>query len=117
MSEKEIAARPNLLAECPDHLPLALEIEVDTFCDLIHTKILPAAISYQKRLLDVIKGLKELNNEIPASSYKSEVNLLKEVTKKIEELKCGTINLTKEVAKGEKIENLPKKGKFFAGFA
>lgn len=91
-----------------------LEIEVETFKDLINTRIVPAALSYQKRLIEIVKGLKDLNDIVPAESIKYESEILQKISTKLSELKTQLNNLDKKIEEAEKIENDSKKAKFFS---
>lgn len=91
-----------------------LEIEVETLCDLVNTRILPAAVCYQKQILDVVKGLQDLGDVIPKESIQPEIEILKIVSARIAELKNGCCDLKAKVKESEKIEALPKKAKYFS---
>ncbi len=93
---------------------LALEIETETFCNIALTHVIPAAIKYQKQLLDTINGLENMGKEIPATSYKYQMDLLKKVTSGIEDLNRGVAQIEAKVAEGEKIGDLVKRGIFFS---
>ncbi len=91
-----------------------LEIETETMSDLINTKILPAAISYQGQLIDVVKGLKDLSDCIPEDSVYAEIKLLQSVTVKITELKNNCIQLEAKVVEAQNIDDLSAKAKFYS---
>ena len=82
----------------------------------LNTKILPAAISYQKELIKVIRGLKELGNFIEADLYKSEIELLKSVTSYIADINTCHKQLKIKVKEAEDIDNLPDKAKFYSDY-
>jgi glutamine synthetase len=92
----------------------ALEIETQTFCDLINTRFIPAAIAYQNQLLSAVKGLTEMKDIIPANSLKEELELLQSVNEKISSLKNGSKEIISKTKEAEEINDLPKKAKFFA---
>jgi glutamine synthetase len=92
----------------------SLEIEAESIRDLVNTKIVPAAISYQGELLENIKNLRDMGDIISADSYKTEVQLLQDVTGNIQELTGELKALSDLIEKGEKIESLSKKAKFFS---
>jgi glutamine synthetase len=91
-----------------------LEIEVQTFTDLINTYIIPAAISYQEQLLGVVKGIKELSDIFLADTLKEEIKILQSVSEKITRLKKGCYELEAKLEEGEKLNSLPKAAKFFS---
>ena len=92
----------------------ALEIEEHTFCDLINTRIIPAAIEYQNQLLSAIKGLTEMKNLVPAEVLKEESELLRSVSEKIATLKKGCKKIDSKSKQAENIKDLSIKAKFFA---
>lgn len=92
----------------------ALEIEAETFCDLIRTRILPAALSYQKNLTDAVKGLKELNDVVSKPVIESESELLKYVSSRIGELLANVGKVEATVAESKKIGDESPKAKYLA---
>ena len=92
----------------------ALEIEAQTFCDMVNTRIIPAGIAYQNQLLSVVKGLNEMKDLIPSQALEEETELLQSVNEKINALKKGCKEIISKSNKGEKIDDLPQKAKFFA---
>jgi glutamine synthetase len=111
LNKEEILGRYNTKIE---QYLTALEIEVESLCDLINTKILPAAISFQSTLLNVVKGLNDLGDVIPKDATQKEIELLKAVSAKIVGLINGCAELKAKVQDSEKIEELPDKAKYFA---
>jgi glutamine synthetase len=91
-----------------------LEIEVQTFTDLINTYIIPVAISYQEQLLGVVKGIKELSDIFPADTLKEEIKILQSVSEKIVKLKKGCAELEAKLEEGKKLNSLSKAAKFFS---
>lgn len=91
-----------------------LEIEAETFCDIIRTRVIPAALSYQTELSSAIKGLKDMEGAISESAISAEIDILKKVSSKIAILIENVEKIEKLLNKAEKIENEPKKAKFLA---
>lgn len=110
-NENEIEGRYNTKIE---QYITALEIEADTFINLINTAVLPAAILYQSQLLLIIKDMKELDNVVPEGAQKAETDLLKSVSVKISELAVGLDEIKKILSESGKIHDEPKKAKFIA---
>jgi glutamine synthetase len=92
----------------------ALEIEAETFCDLIDTRVLPAAISYQTQLLKAIKGMKDLGSFISDTGLDYEKDLLEKVSSKIARLYTGCRKIANAVERTEEIEGLSEKAKYFS---
>lgn len=111
LSQAEIESRYNTKLE---QYITALEIEADTFCDIILTRVLPAAITYQGQLAKTIKDLKDLSDVVQPETINLEVELLRTVSSKINDLAAGYKTIKSEVEKAEKIIELPAKAKFFS---
>ncbi|HPG41817.1 MAG TPA: glutamine synthetase III [bacterium] len=92
----------------------ALEIESETFCNMVNTQILPAAITYKNELLNVIQGIKELGTLLPAGSAKTEVEIFKAIVKNIDSLELGCEQIKTKLEKAEGIENVADKAKFIS---
>lgn len=94
----------------------SLEIEAETLSDLTKTRILPAAIAAQNKLVDVVKGLLDIGSVLDNGSTKVEVNELKELKKLISTLTTKCDELEHHLKKAETISDLSKKGKYFSDF-
>jgi glutamine synthetase len=110
-NQTEIESRYNTKLE---QYITALEIEAMTLGTLVDTKILPTAISYQAKLLDVITKLKSLGEVIKGNKYNGQVKLLQDVTSLIQKLQENLHDLRTTVEKAEEIETLIEKAKYFS---
>jgi glutamine synthetase len=110
-TKEEIEARHHTKLE---QYVKTLEIEAQTFCTIAETMILPAAIAFQERLITVIKGLSELEKIIGISENRAEVDLLQQITVKMEKLASGCFDIKTKLATGLAIDHLPEKAKFIA---
>ena len=111
LSEREIQSRYNTKLE---QYITSLEIEAGSFCDIVETRVLPAAISYQQQLLSVVKDLKALKGTISDGALDYEVSILEQVSTRISALHTGCQSIKNAVEKAEEIDDLPKKAKYFA---
>jgi len=93
---------------------LTLEIEAETLSDAILTQVLPAAFAYQRQLLELSRGLVEMKSVIGDDSMGTEVELLKEISKLINDLNRSNKKLKTTVSEGLSIQNLTHKAKFFS---
>jgi len=91
-----------------------IEIECDTLNNMIDAMVIPAAMTYQQLLVQVVQGLKGLGNMIPESTYKPELDLLKKVTEAISKLKAGQSDIMLAIEKAEVIEDPSRRAKFIA---
>ncbi|RPI02301.1 MAG: glutamine synthetase type III [Calditrichaeota bacterium] len=110
-TEREIFSRYSTKLE---QYITSLEIEAETFCDLAETRVLPAAITYQQQLLEVVKSMKELKSAISDTGFDYEKDLLEQVSSRIAALYSGLQSIRHTVEKAEEIDDLPRKAKFFA---
>ena len=110
-TEKELFSRYNTKLE---QYITSLEIEAGTFCDLVETRVLPAAITYQQQLLSVVKDFKELKSFISETGLDYEKDLLERVSSHIANLYIGCQAVRNTVKKAEDVDDLPKKAKYFA---
>lgn len=110
-TEREIFSRYNTKLE---QYITSLEIEADTFCDLVNTRIIPAAINYQGQLLNVVSQMKSLKNFISDTGLDYEKDMLEQVNSCVARLYTGCQSIRNAVAKGRDIDELPKKAKYFS---
>jgi len=110
-SEGEISSHYHTKLE---HYILALEIEAETLHDLIMTKILPAAFVYQNWLLESVKGLFELKSIIGNENLSPNIEILRELTTTILEIKTLDQQLKEIVETSCSIAELSEKAKYFA---
>ncbi len=91
-----------------------LEIEVQTFTNLIDTKVIPTTITYQNQLIDSVKNLKDMSNIIPPDTIMEETKLLISVSEKIAALRKGCSHIKEKLEEAEEIDDLAQKAKFFS---
>jgi len=110
-NQTEIESRYNTKIE---QYITSLEIETEAIYDMMNTKIIPAAITYQGELLDNVKKLREMEDLISNHSYQGEIQLLQKITSLIKDLNDQLSDLHTRMEKAEEIEDLPKKAKYFS---
>jgi glutamine synthetase len=110
-NQTEIESRYNTKVE---QYITSLEIEAEAIYDLVNTKIIPAAITYQGELLDTVKKLREMEDIISNDAIQGEIKLLQKVTSLIKDLNDMISDLHTKMEKAEEIEDLPKKAKYFS---
>lgn len=93
---------------------MALEIETETFCELVQTRILPVVLSYQKHLIDILQGLKNLGGLVPDMKPDSHIELLNTIALEIESMQNGCKKLRIILEKGSGVGDLSKRAKFFS---
>lgn len=87
---------------------MALDIEAQTFCELVQTRILPAATQYQEKLISVISGAKAIGAEVPSA----QADLLNAITTHVNDVMngCAVIKNTLESVEALE-EDLPAAAK------
>ena len=109
--EIEIEGRYNTKVE---QYITALEIEADTFINLINTTVLPTAIAYQSQLVSLIKDIKSLGDVVPAAALAVEEAMLKAVSEKISSISAGLKTIESILAEAGEIHDEAKKSKLIA---
>ncbi len=93
---------------------MTLEIEAETFIDLIHTKILPAAIKYKNQLLKNIEVSRSLMQLLDQNSAMIETEILKQLSLLIHETHTATHALMSTIAEANKITDLATRVKYYS---
>ncbi len=110
-TQSEIESRYNTKLE---QYITALEIESDTFCDLVDTRVIPAALSYQEKLLGIVREMKSFDSSGADACLEYENNLLKKVNSNIAGLFRGVQQIKKSLTEARDIQSLPDKAKYFS---
>jgi glutamine synthetase len=110
-SKSEIESRYNIKVE---QYITTLEIEAETFMNMIDTQVLPAALEFKARLLETIRLVDKLDDIVGKDGSSTEVALFKKVTKLVNELTMENTRLAKLLHEAEKESNISKKAKFFS---
>ena len=92
----------------------SLEIETEAIYDLMNTKIIPTAITFQGELLDTVIKLRDLGDIISGDAHQGEIQLLQKVTSLIKDLNDQLSDLHAKMEKAEAIEDDSKKAKYFS---
>ncbi len=103
-SEREAHARHEILLE---NFYKKLQIEARVMGELINSSILPAAIIYQNKLIDNVKGLKEIGLE--EAAYSAQIELIRKISTHINEVKNNANAMLDERKKANAIEDVREK--------
>lgn len=103
-SEREAHARHEILLE---NFYKKLQIEARVMGELINSSILPAAIIYQNKLIDNVRGLKEIGLE--EASYRAQIELIRKISTHINEVKTNADEMLEERKKANAIEEIREK--------
>lgn len=80
-----------------------LQIEARVMSELIKSTVIPAAVAYQNRLIDNIKGLKDIG--LGKETYQAQLDLVIALSTHINTIKANVDAMTEQRKKASKIEN------------
>lgn len=107
LSERELKARQEIRNE---QYTLRLQIEARVIGDLATNHIIPVAIQYQTRLIDNVRGLKEvLDNKTFSRLSNHQIQTIKDLSDHIMEIKIHVSEMVEERKKANKIEDPEQK--------
>ncbi|MHA6696823.1 glutamine synthetase III family protein [Chryseobacterium sp. A301] len=80
-----------------------IDIEAKVLSDIARNHIVPAALSYQNRLIDNVKGLKEIFTDKEFQTLaKEQMDLIRSISHNVSQIKVGVDELLKAKDKAEK---------------
>lgn len=99
-TERELEARTEIYFE--DYVK-RVQIESRVIGDLCLNHIIPTAINYQNKLIQNVKGLKDLG--LKEESYKASLYTLEEISMRLAEIKQGVFDMTEARKAANKLEH------------
>jgi glutamine synthetase len=105
-SHREFEARVEIKLE---KYSTVVDIEARVLADIARNHIIPAALNYQNRLIDNVKGLKEIfgDKEYP-SLAKEQMDLIRSISHHVAQIKTGVDQLLIEKEKANKTSDAQK---------
>jgi glutamine synthetase len=103
-TRREAHARHEILLES---FYKKLQIEARVMGELANNIIIPSAIAYQSRLIENVKGLKDLG--LPADIYKTQLAIITKISEHMNAIRQDIDNMVDERKKANNIENLRDK--------
>jgi len=103
-TSREAHARHEILLES---FYKKLQIEARVMGELANNIILPAALSYQTKLIENVKGLKDLG--LSADLYKTQLDIITKISEHINAIRTDVDAMVQERKKANTIENLRDK--------
>jgi glutamine synthetase len=86
-----------------------IQIESRIIADMVNNQIIPAALNYQKTLVESVRGMKDI---LPADEFKkvahTQLELIKEISEKVTLIKTEADQMTEERKKANNLDS-PKK--------
>jgi glutamine synthetase len=103
-NKRELEARHEILLE---NFFKKLQIEARVMGELVTNIIIPAAVAYQSKLIENVKGLKEIGLE--PSTYAAQLDLIKSISEHVNFIKANVDEMVNERKKANVIEDLKQK--------
>ncbi|GIV29266.1 MAG: glutamine synthetase [Bacteroidia bacterium] len=115
LTEREIKARHEIQLET---YIKKVQIESRVMAEMIHHTIIPAALAYQHKLVETVKGLKEIysttfvgtssgeDTETPVTPH---LEIIKEISERVNILRKAAIDMTEDRKKANAIEDVEKR--------
>jgi glutamine synthetase len=86
-----------------------IQIESRIIADMVSNQIIPAALNYQKTLVENVRGMKEILSPAEFKVVaKSQLELIKEISEKVTIIKTEAELMTEERKKANKLDNAKK---------
>ena len=106
MNKKEIEARYEIELE---EYVMRIQIEGRVLGDIARNHVVPTAVKYQNILIDNVKGLKDIFGKDFETHAKEQIELIKDISKRIEAINSGVTKLTNARKKANELTNLEEK--------
>jgi glutamine synthetase len=103
-TKREVHARHEILL---DSFYKKLQIEARVMGEMVTNIIIPAAIEYQTKLIDNVRGLKEIGLTEPA--YKAQLDIIAKISEHVNFIKSNVDQMIDERKKANGIEDLREK--------
>ena len=84
-----------------------LQIEARVIGELVNSAILPAAIIYQNKLIDNVKGLKDIGLE--ETTYQAQIELIRKISSHVNAIKTNANEMLEERKRANAIEDIREK--------
>jgi glutamine synthetase len=111
MNVKEIQARYEIYLE---QYQMKIQIESRIIADIARNHIIPTAINYQNKLIENVKGLKELMDEKTYKKLsKEQINMITEISERISSIMSDVNEMTNQRRKANKISDVEKRAKAY----
>jgi glutamine synthetase len=110
-THREIEARNEIKLE---KYSTTIDIEARVLADIARNHIIPSALNYQNRLIENVKGLKEIFGDKEFKNLaKEQMNLIENISGNVSAIKLGVEELLASRDKAHKIEDGQKRATFF----
>jgi glutamine synthetase len=111
LTKREMIARQEIKME---KYAMQIQIEARVIGDLSTNHIIPVAIEYQNRLMENVKGLKEvLDHKTFVKLSKNQIQSIKDISEHITEIKENVRNMIDERKVANKIKDIQEKALYY----
>src|SRR5690606_22136875 len=101
-TKRELEARNEIKLE---KYCTVIDIEARVLADIARNHIIPAALKYQNRLIENVKGLKEIFDTDFKELGKEQISLITQISEKVSTIKLGVDELLAAKENAKNIEN------------
>jgi glutamine synthetase len=115
LTEREIESRLEIQLET---YIKKVQIESRVMAEMVHNTIIPAALNYQQKLVEIVKGIKEMSSVTSITTANSDetesliaphLEIIKEISERVNILRKAAIDMTEERKKANAIEDVEKR--------
>ena len=110
MNEIEIKARYEIDIE---EYALHIQIEGRVLGDIAKNHVIPTAVKYQNILIENAKGLKDIYGDQFKTYAKEQLDLIQDISLRIESINTGVNKMVEERKKANKIQDSEKRAKLY----
>ncbi|MDB5023438.1 MAG: glutamine synthetase type [Mucilaginibacter sp.] len=103
-SKREASARHEILL---DSFYKKLQIEARVIGEMVTNVIIPSAIAYQSKLIENVKGLKDIG--LAASTYSAQIDIINQISEHVNFIKSNVEQMIAERKKANVIEDVLEK--------
>jgi len=110
MNKVEVEARYEIEVE---EYAMHIQIEGRVLGDIARNHVVPTAVKYQNILIENVKGLKDIYADDFKIYAKEQLELIQDISKRIEAINSGVTKMTNERKKANKIEDSEKRATIY----
>lgn len=110
LSSVELHARHEIELE---NYVLKLQIEARILGDISYNYVIPAAIKYQKLLVENVEGIMDIMRDDADTYTETQMDMIKEISKRFSAIKKNVEDMIAERKKANKIEDLEKRAETY----
>lgn len=106
LNHRELEARYEISLET---YTKKIQIESRIIAEMVNNQIIPAALNYQKGLIESVKGMKEILSAAEFKKYsESQLDLIKEISDRVSLIKNEAVLMTEERKKANNLDSAKK---------